>query len=188
MSAVPDDDRFHRVIGTLKRSVAALRDAGVPFAVAGGLALWARGGPVTDHDVDFVVTPDDAKGAVAALTDAGMEPEDPPEEWLTKIHDGDVTIDLIFHPSGIEITPEVLARADQMHVQAVTMPVLPPEDVLVTQLLSFDEHYLDYEGMIEVARAIREQVDWDDVRRRTQDSAFARAFFTMVEGLGIVGE
>ncbi|HVM01717.1 MAG TPA: nucleotidyltransferase [Acidimicrobiales bacterium] len=181
-----DDDRRARVVATLKRAVAALRDAGVPFAVAGSLACWARGGPVSDPDVDVVVAPADVDRAVAALEQAGMKHEEPPEEWLTKAHDGDVTVDVIFHPSGVEITPEVLARADDVQVMAVTMPVLPLEDVLVTQLLSFTEHHVDYEAMIDTARAVREQVDWDDVRRRTSSSPFARAFFTIVEGIGVV--
>lgn len=181
-----EEARLSDVIGTLKRTVAALRDAGVPFAVAGGLACWARGGPVSDRDVDVVVAPDDAPRAVAALEEAGMKAEDPPEEWLTKAHDGDVTVDVIFHPSGVDITPEVLARADQLSVEAVTMPVLPLEDVFVTQLLSMTEHHMEYEGLIEAARAVREQVDWESLRARTGSSPFARAFFTMVEGLGVV--
>lgn len=60
------------------------------------------------------------------------------------------------------------------------------EDVLVTQLLSSTEHHIEYEGMIETARAVREQVDRDDVRRHTGASPFARASFTLVAGQGIV--
>ena len=175
-----------RVVPTLKRAVAALRDAGVPFAVAGGVACWARGGPLCDGDVDLLLCEDDVPQAVKVLEEAGMEHVEPPEEWLTKAKDGDVTVDLIFHPSGIEVTPEVLARADQLQVQSLTMPVLPLDDVFVTQLLSLSEHHLPYSDLIEAARAVREQVDWDSVRHRTQDDAFARAFFTMVEGLGVV--
>ncbi len=181
-----DEQRLNAVVTTLKRAVAALRDAGVPFAVAGGLAFWARGGPVSDHDVDVVLAPDDVPRAVAALVEAGMEPEDPPEEWLTKVHDGDVTVDLIFHPSGIEVSPEVLSRAEELQVESVTMPVLPLEDVLVTQLLSLTERHLAYEGLVAAARAVREQVDWESLRHRTGHSPFARAFFTMTEGLGVV--
>lgn len=181
-----EDDRQARVIVTLKRAVAALRDAGVPFAVAGSLACWARGGPISDSDVDVVVQPADVDRAVAALEQAGMKHEEPPEEWLTKAHDGDVTVDVIFRPSGLEIAPEVLGRADDLQVMSVTMPVLPLEDVLVTQLLSFTEHHIEYEGMIETARAVREQVDWESLRRRTAPSPFARAFFTIVEGIGVV--
>ena len=40
--------------------------------------------------------------------------------------------------------------------------------------------------MLEIARSLREQIDWDFVRERTDDSPFARAFFTLVEELGIV--
>ena len=35
---------------------------------------------------------------------------------------------------------------------------------------------------------MREQVDWLDVRTRTAASPFARAFFVMLEGLGILAE
>ncbi len=184
---MPEDDaRLDAMLGTLKRTAAALRDAGVPFAVAGGLAMWARGAPVRDDDVDVVVTKEDLPRAVAALEEAGMQAEDPPEEWLVKAHDGDVTVDIMVHPSGIEITPEVLDRAEEVQVEAVTMPVLPIEDVLVTQLLSMSERYMTYEGLIETARAVREQVDWESVRRRTEHNPFARAFFTITQGLGVV--
>ncbi len=181
-----EEERVARVVATLKRAAAALRDADVPYAVAGGLACWARGGPLCDSDVDLVLQQDDVPRAVAVLQEAGMEHVEPPEEWLTKAKDGEVTVDLIFHPSGMEVTPEVLARAEQLQVQSVTMPVLPLDDVFVTQLLSLSEHHLPYTDLIEAARAVREQVDWDSVRRRTEDDAFARAFFTMVEGLGVV--
>ncbi len=181
-----DDERLDAMLGALKRAVAALRDAGVPFGVAGGLACWARGAPVRDDDVDLMVTKEDVPRAVAALEEAGMKISDPPEEWLVKAHDGDVTVDLMVHPSGIEVTPEVLARAEDRQVHAVTMPVMPVEDVLVTQLLSMNEHHMTYEGLIETARAVREQVDWESVRRRTEHDPFARAFFTITEGLGVV--
>lgn len=181
-----DEQRLRAVVTTLKRTVAALRDAGVPFAVAGGIAFWARGGPISDRDVDIVVAPDDVPRALAALEKVGMVPDHPPEEWLAKAHDGDVTVDVIFHPSGLPITPEVLARAEDLQVEAVTMPVLPIDDVLVTQLLSLNEHYLQLEPLVEAARAVREQLDWEAVRRRTSRSPFARAYFTLVEGLGII--
>ncbi len=174
------------MLATLKRTAAALRDAGVPFAVAGGMACWARGAPVRDTDVDLVLTREDLARAVAVLEEAGLKAENPPEEWLAKAQDGDVTVDLIVQPSGIEVTRDLLARADDVQVQAVTMPVLPLEDVLVTQLLSMTERHMTYEGLIETARAVREQVDWESLRRRTAHDPFARAFFTLAEGLGIV--
>jgi hypothetical protein len=40
--------------------------------------------------------------------------------------------------------------------------------------------------VLEWARALREQIDWREVRDQTEASPFARAFFTLVEALGIV--
>lgn len=97
-----------------------------------------------------------------------------------------MSVDLIFRPPGIEVTPELLDRAERMEVEAVTMPVLALDDLFVTQLLSLSERHLAYAGLIESARAVREQVDWDAVRARTESATFARAFFTMVEGLGVI--
>ena len=37
-----------------------------------------------------------------------------------------------------------------------------------------------------MSRSVREQVDWDDVRERTKDSPYAKAFFTLAEELGVV--
>jgi hypothetical protein len=40
--------------------------------------------------------------------------------------------------------------------------------------------------VLEIARALREQIEWPTVRKRTEDSAFARGFFTIVEDLDVV--
>ena len=82
-------ENFPDLIDAMKRAAAALRDAGVPYLLGGGLAAWARGGPPTEHDVDFFVYPADAERALGALVDAGMHAERPPEEWLLKAWDGD---------------------------------------------------------------------------------------------------
>ena len=43
-----------------------------------------------------------------------------------------------------------------------------------------------YRSCLEIARALREQIDWDDVRERSADTPFGRAFFVIAEGLGVV--
>ena len=59
-------------------------------------------------------------------------------------------------------------------------------DVLVQKLLALTEQEPDFSSVLELARSLREQVDWEDVRKRTSDSAFAKAYFTLLEELGIV--
>jgi hypothetical protein len=39
--------------------------------------------------------------------------------------------------------------------------------------------------MLEIARSLREQIDWDELRRRTDESPYAKPFFTLVEELGL---
>ena len=178
-------DNTEKILASLKRSAAALRDAGIPFAVGGGLAFYAYGGDPSDHDVDLMLREEDAAKAQQVLVDAGMRPEDPPEEWLLKVYDGDVLVDLIFAPEGLPITDEVLARSEERAVEAMHMPVLDLEDTMVTRLLAFNERSMDVVGMISIVRALREQVDWAAVRRRTASSPFASAFLDLVQRLGI---
>jgi len=42
------------MLETLKRVVAVLRDADVPCALGGGMALWAFGSSATDHDIEGI--------------------------------------------------------------------------------------------------------------------------------------
>jgi hypothetical protein len=173
------------MVATLKKASAALRQEEVPFVLAGGLASWARGGPESDHDLDLMLKKEDADRALAALAAAGMRPERPPETWLYKAFDGDVMVDLIFEPVTGPVT-ELFGRAEELEVEAVPMLVLELEDLLTTKLLTLGEHQLDYESVLEIARSLREQIDWDVVRGRTSDSPYAAAFFTLAEGLGVI--
>jgi len=183
-SAPPEN--FNDLLSTMKRASAALREAEVEFMLGGGLAIWARGGPPTDHDVDFYLREVDAVRALEILVHAGFRQERPPEDWLYKAWDGHNLVDLIFRPAGGPIEEGHFARATPMEVNAQRLLVASIDDVLVTKLLAITEQEPDYRAILEVARSLREQVDWNDVEARTKQSPFARAFFTLGEGLGIV--
>jgi hypothetical protein len=186
--ASEDEQPFSDLEQSLKRSAAALRRADVPFLLGGSLASWARGGPETRHDLDLMIKPQDTDRAVAALEEAGMRFEDPPEEWLVKAWDGETLIDLIFSPKGIPMDDEAIERGEVLSVLGMEMRVMALEDVLVTKLMALSEHALRYESLLAISRALRERIEWDDVRTRTSDSPFARAFFVLLEGLGVIPE
>lgn len=173
------------ILESLKVVAAVLRDAGVPFALGGGLAAWARGGPPTEKDIDLMVREADVEVALEALAAAGMRTERPPEGWLVKAYHDGVLVDLIYRPSGFVVDDDLLSRCDELCVHAVRMPVMAVDDLVVTKLLSLTEHHLDYGPVLEIARALREQVDWEDVWERTSASPFARAFFALLEELGV---
>jgi hypothetical protein len=182
---VPTADLDQQVEATLKRSIRALDEAGVPFMLGGGLAAWAHGGPAGTYDVDLMVRPEDAEQATRALAAAGMRIEDPPEQWLLKAFDGDVLVDVIFEPSGLRIDDEALERAERHTVCAMRTSVMALEDVFATKLLSMNDNSLDFGPLIKMARAVREKVNWEDVRTRTQDWPYARGFFALASELGL---
>src|SRR6185437_16060881 len=80
------EQEFERLLESMKRAAGILLEAEVPFILGGGLACWARGAPKTEHDVDFLVKPEDVERALAALAKAGLRTEQPPEGWLVKAY------------------------------------------------------------------------------------------------------
>ena len=80
---------FEHLLEALKKVSALLREADVPFVLGGGVAVWARGGPETEHDLDLFLKPEDAQRALDALEAGGLRPEKPPENWLYKAWDGE---------------------------------------------------------------------------------------------------
>lgn len=179
------EEYMEDLVASLKRSVAALEAERIPYLVGGGLGCWARGGPPSSNDIDLMVMRADAERAQAALAALGMRTENPPEQWLLKAWDGGILIDLIFEPSGVRITPEVIERGEELSVEAMYMRVMQLDDILVTKLLALDEHSADYRPLLQISRALREQIDWPALRERTSSSPFATAFFTLADGLQI---
>jgi predicted nucleotidyltransferase len=180
------DAAFDDLLNAMKHGAAILRDHDLPFALAGGLAVYARGGPESGHDVDFVIKPDDAERALEVFEENGWRCERPPEGWLYKVFDeNDAMLDLIFAPNHHPVDDELLGRAGDLEVYAIQMKVMSVTDVLATKLLALKEHEVDYDSVLAVARACREQIDWDVLRESVGDYPYAKAFFTLADELGL---
>ena len=181
------ESSFEELIEAMKGAAGILQEAGVPFVLGGGLSAWARGGPRSEHDVDFLLRPEDAETARDAFEAAGWRTERPPEGWLYKTwHENGALVDLIFNPASGPITDQLIERSPEAEVMALRVHVSTLEDVMVAKLLAITEQEPDFSAALEWARALREQIEWHDVRARTEASPFAKAFFTLVEALGIV--
>jgi hypothetical protein len=174
------------LLETVKKAAVELKRAGLPFALCGGWAVYARGGPRSEHDADFALLERDVPRALDELAAGGLQPDTgAPEDWLAKVHDRGNLVDLIFRLSGEPVTEEVLSRADTLEVGSVQMPVLSATDLVVTKLLTYRDHYADFGAGLPMVRALREQVDWAEVRRRTAPSPFAEAFLLLADRLGL---
>jgi hypothetical protein len=173
------------LVASLKRVATVLRDANIRYALAGSGAVFARGGTFGAHDVDFVVHVDDVDKALAAAADAGLRTERPPEDWLVKVYDGDVLVDLIFRFRHQDADDAMLGRCTKISVLGVEMPVLDASDIVVAKLLAMSVHNCDFAPPLLMVRVLREQIDWDVVDAACAQSPFAQAFLVLVRLLGI---
>jgi len=176
------------LLETMRKSANVLRDAGLPFALAGGVAAYARGGGLPVHDVDFVILPEDVDAAAEAFRNSGMRVERPPEGWLIKAFDDDRMIDLIFRIAGHPDMRALLDRAEEITVESVPMPVLGATDLVISFLGAFTEHHANFAGTLTCVRPLREQVDWARVREATAGSAFATAFLVLLRELRVLDD
>jgi hypothetical protein len=186
--AVPGS-RHEALRESLRLAAAALKRDGPAFALAGSYALWVFGSPEPVHDVDFVIAESDTDAASAALLTAGFRIQPCPEDWLFKVsHEGheQVVVDMLFRINRTPVTAETLRTAMMRDVLAISMPVLPPTCVLIHKLRALDEHNCDFGTLLPAVRAVRESVDWPEVRAATTHSPFAVAFLALCDGLGLL--
>jgi Uncharacterised nucleotidyltransferase len=185
--ASPDHAAGTQLREALRRAASALKENGPRFALAGSYALWAYGAPEPSHDVDLVVCEADVATAIATLHDAGFAIERPPEDWLFKARAGDTLVDVLHRVNGERVEASTLDRAEQCDVLAITIPVLPPTMVIIQKLRALHEHHCDFAKLLPAVRAVRERLDWDDIRKETDGNEYAAAFLFLVERLGLIG-
>jgi len=176
------------LVDAMKRAAGAFAGAETPTVLGGGLAAWARGGPVTDHDVDFFIREEHSEAALRALAALGMRTERPSEGWLVKAWDGDVLIDLIHHPAGAPVDDGIFSRATRMDDMAQPLLVASASDILASKILALTEQDPNIRPVLEIARALREQVDWSFLRSGVGGAPVGGAMLTLIERLGIVIE
>lgn len=171
---------------TLKRVASVLKQAEIPFALGGSFAAYAHGGYSSDHDVDFVLREQDKERALEELAAVGFTVEQPPEDWLVKVFDEGRMVDLIYRPIESPVTDETLADTVMRPVEAISMPVLSATQLMIHKLLSYTQHYCDFATGLPLARSLREQIDWERVRRETAKSPYAEAFLVLLDRLDVV--
>lgn len=174
------------LLQTLKRVAAVLKQTELPFALAGGFAVYALGGASSDHDVDFLLREEDLPRAREALAEAGFAVEQPPEDWLLKVYDGDRPVDLIHRPVERPVTDATLADSTVVMVTSMHLPVMSATALMIYKLLTFSQHHCDFTRALPMARSLREQIDWVRVRRETAHSPFAESFLVLLDRLGVV--
>lgn len=114
----------------LHRVAQALDDAGVPWALAGGLALAVHGAPRATTDIDLLVRPDDAQRALDAVEPLGFRFHASPTQFrdgmrirrVTRIEgEESLTLDLLLVDPPLE---EAWASRYAVRTDAGTLQVI----------------------------------------------------------------
>lgn len=155
------------LVRVLRDAVKALEDEGISYLVIGGVVAALAGRPRFTHDIDFLVSGQDARPALAALERAGFVTDETEPQWLFKAVKDGVLVDIIFRSSGdVLLDDEMLERATDRDFEGVTVKAVPLEDFIVIKALAHQEntgrHWYDA-----LALLANQDIDWDYLLRRS---------------------
>lgn len=173
--------KIDRGLRSLTKAANALSSAAIPFAVGGSPAVYARGGPATAQEVDLFVKRADADRSLNQVVQAGMNVIPQSESRVTTVSDNGVLVNLI--PRADD--DAIFTRSSWMRVGPTSAYVLSSTDLILESLRVLNPRRLDFSELLQVARSLREQVDWSVVRALTRKSPYARAFLGLLEDVRI---
>jgi hypothetical protein len=75
-----------------------------------------------------------------------------------------------------------------MRIGSTAAPVVSGTDLMVDKLLVLSAHRCDFAPLLQIARDLREQVDWWQVAVQTAKSPYAQAFLTLLVRLSVIDE
>jgi hypothetical protein len=180
-------DRTQAILEAAKQVGSLLKAGGHRFALAGGVAAYAHGAPMSlRHDVDFCIIREDAGEVADTLRKAGLHVYQPPEDWLIKARCRGEQVDLIFELAQSAIDERFLARAEELPVNSVRMPVVAATDLIGGLLAAFSEHHCDFGAVLPIARSLREKVDWPGLRAQFGGQPMPDAFLYLLERLDVI--
>ena len=175
---------FEELIEAMKVGASDPRSA--PGSRSSSEAGWRSGRAAarsSEHDVDLS-WPEDADAALEALRGRAANRAAAGGLALQGLARNGALIDIIFPPGGPSRSRRSSGRRARGDGDAAAGPRRRGRDD--EQAPRPHRAGARLQRVLELARAIREQIDWEALRARTEASPFASAFFTLIEELGIV--
>ncbi|HSL14823.1 MAG TPA: nucleotidyltransferase [Actinomycetota bacterium] len=167
-----DEETFLRVLDEAHEVIERI---GVPYMSIGGIASCVWGRARWTHDIDFFVRPEDARTVLDALADAGFAATEEYPHWLYKAFKDDVLVDVIFRSTrDILMDDEMIRRALLLDFRGRTLPIAPPEDVLVMKAIASGEDTPRYWYDALAITANSSELDWDYLLRRARQHGARR--------------
>src|SRR5262245_10107137 len=160
-----DVDLFLRV---LDETIATLDATRIPYLFIGGIGSAVYGRDQGTRDIDVFVRPETARKVLDALDRRGFETREVQEWWLSKAIKDGVLVDVIFRSTrDILLGDEMLERSRSVPFRGRTVPVAPPEDLIVMKASAMSEETSRY--WYDAASIISHtSLDWDYLLARAR--------------------
>lgn len=164
-------DRTSRAHDDVLRATQAIVGAhAIPYAYIGSIAASTYGAcewPADGEDIDLFLRAADAPSLLDAFGQNGFETERTFPDWLYKAKRDGVVVDLIFAvKTQVTLDDEMMARVRTATVDGLTLPVLAPEDLILTEIAAHgpETNSLLFNAL-EIIR--RNEIDWKYLERRS---------------------
>lgn len=179
---------MENVLSKFKKATDLLSANGIDYLVFGGIAVWAYGRRRKTRDIDLLIRRQDAQRVLKILKEAGFYTEETDKHWIYKAAIDGVSIDLIFEAKGeFRLTPEILARKQEMKLDNFVFQIIDPENLLILKILAKKEiRPADWYDGLSMLFNLKEKFDWNYFQEKAKPYAvkvLSFLFFAQAEFL-----
>jgi hypothetical protein len=162
--AAASRDRHPEELDARGRAIRALREADVPFLVAGAYAFAEYTGIFRDtKDLDLFLREDHLEAAFRALDGAGFRTELVDAGWIGKGYSGEYFVDLIFASgNGVAVVDDawfLFGRPGRVMGEEVLLA--PPEEMIWSKAFVVERERFDGADVNHLLHAQGAELDWD---------------------------
>jgi hypothetical protein len=153
-----------------RKTILALREAEVPFLMAGAYALFKYSGCWRNtKDLDILVLPEARERAIEAVCAIGLEDyfdrEPYDREWIFRGNRGDVIVDLIWRLANKAgyVEGSWFDRATDAVLLDLPVKVVGPSELCWMKLFVVQRRRCDWPDILNVIRGTAGRLDWEDL-------------------------
>ena len=150
-------------------SMAALRDADVPFLIGGAYVVEIYANVLRrTKDFDLYVRPHHVDAALGALARAGFNTEVTSPHWLAKARHGRDYVDLIFRAGNglCEVDDCWFARARDHELLGMPVKLCAPEEMIWMKAYIMERERFDGADIAHILQSCAEKLDWPHLIHR----------------------
>ena len=145
-------------------AISSLRNAEIPFVVAGAYALHLYTGIYRDtKDLDIFLKREHVDQALSSLGEAGFRTEISDPVWIAKAHaSDDYFADLIYSSgNGVAVVDDLwIERANPGVIHGAPILVAPPEEIIWSKAFVCERERFDGADINHLILARGKQMDW----------------------------